>query len=61
MRRALQAEIAGRSDTDTTPPVTVIDEDESRRLPQGWKIIAGVIVLLMIWGAYYVLSSTRPR
>ncbi|HEY0300595.1 MAG TPA: helix-turn-helix domain-containing protein, partial [Rhizomicrobium sp.] len=53
-----KAEIAGRSDTDATPPVTVIDEDENRRLPQGWKIIAGVVVLLMIWGAYYVLSST---
>jgi len=53
-----KAEIAGRSDTDNVPNVTVIDEDENRRLPQGWKIIAGVIVLLMIYGAYYVLSST---
>lgn len=53
-----KAEIAGRSDADNTPPVTVIDEDDQRRLPQGWKIIAGVIVLLMIYGAYYVLTST---
>ncbi len=53
-----KAEIAGRSDTDNVPAVTVIDEDEHRRLPQGWKIIAGVIVLLMIYGAYYVLTST---
>ena len=54
-----KAEIAGRSDTDSTPPVTVIDEDDTRRLPQGWKIIAGVVVLLMLYGAYYVLTSTN--
>lgn len=53
-----KAEIAGRSDSDVQQPVTVIDEDEHRRLPQGWKIIAGVVVLLMIYGAYYVISST---
>ena len=53
-----KAEIAGRSDGDVQQPVTVIDEDENRRLPQGWKIIAGVVVVLMIYGAYYVISST---
>src|ERR1700760_1074054 len=39
-----KAEIAGREHADTAQQVTVIDEDEHRRLPQGWKIIAGVIV-----------------
>ncbi|MEJ0044394.1 MAG: RodZ domain-containing protein [Rhizomicrobium sp.] len=53
-----KAEIAGRSDTDNVPAVSVIDEDEHRRLPQGWKIIAAVVLLLMAYGAYYVLSST---
>ena len=53
-----KAEIAGRSDAENAPPVTVIDEDDQRRLPQGWKIIAGVVLLLMCYGAYYVLSST---
>jgi cytoskeleton protein RodZ len=53
-----KAEIAGRSDTDSMPAVTVIDEDDHRRLPQGWLIIAGVIVVLMVYGAYYVLTST---
>jgi cytoskeleton protein RodZ len=53
-----KAEIAGRTDADQQPQVTVIDEDDNRRLPQGWKIIAGVVVLLMAWGAYYVLSSS---
>jgi len=54
-----KSEIAGRSDAETVAPVTVIDEDEHRRLPQGWKIIAGVVVLLMLYGAYYVLSNTN--
>ncbi len=52
-----KAEIAGRSDSDGTPQVTVIDEDEHRRLPQGWKIIATVGVLLMLYGIYYLISS----
>jgi cytoskeleton protein RodZ len=54
-----KAEIAGREHADTIQPVTVIDEDEHRRLPQGWKIIAGVIVLAMLYGAYYVITSTN--
>jgi len=53
-----KAEIAGREHAGAAPPVTVIDEDEHRRLPQGWKIIAGVIVLAMLYGAYYIISST---
>lgn len=53
-----KAEIAGRSDADHMPQVHVIDEDEHRRLPQGWKIVAAVVVLLMIYGAYAVISST---
>lgn len=53
-----KAEIAGRTDADSQPQVQVIDEDDQRRLPQGWKIIAVVIVLLMGYGAYYVLTSS---
>ncbi|MBS0471918.1 MAG: helix-turn-helix domain-containing protein [Proteobacteria bacterium] len=53
-----KAEIAGRSDTETPATVQVIEEDEHKRLPQGWKIIAGAIVILMLWGAWYVLSNT---
>jgi cytoskeleton protein RodZ len=52
----LKAEIAGRSD-ETTPPITVIDEDEHRRLPQGWKIIAGVVLVLVLYGAYQLAVS----
>lgn len=54
-----KAEIAGRSDADHMPQVQVIDEDENRRLPQGWKIVAGLVALLMLYGVYYLVSSAR--
>lgn len=49
-----KAEIAGREAEPT--PVTVIDEDD-RKLPQGWKIIAGVVLLLIVYGAYHLAVS----
>jgi cytoskeleton protein RodZ len=55
-----KAQIAGRTD-DATPTITVIDEDEHRRLPQGWKIIAGVVFLLVIYGAYYLLVPAADK
>lgn len=51
-----KAEIAGRSDS-STPAITVIDEDAERRMPHGWKIIAGVVLLLVIYGAYQLAAS----
>ncbi len=48
-------EIAGRSDNIT--PVHVIEEDEHRRLPQGWVIVAGVVLLLLAYGAYRLVVS----
>ena len=52
-----KAEIAGRSDADHIPQVQVIDEDDNRRLPQGWKIVAAVVALLMLYGVYYLVTS----
>ena len=48
-------EIAGRSDNIT--PVHVIEEDEARRLPQGWVIVAGVVLVLLAYGAYRLVVS----
>jgi cytoskeleton protein RodZ len=50
-----KAEIAGRA--DQTTQVKVIEEDEHRRLPQGWMIIAGVVVALLVYGAYHLALS----
>ena len=52
-----KAEIAGRSESATT--VHVIDEDEDRRLPQGWVIIAGVVLVLLVYGAYHLIISAN--
>ncbi len=51
-----KSQIAGRTD-DSAPTITVIDEDEHRRLPQGWKIVATVVLLLFAYGAYHLLSA----
>jgi cytoskeleton protein RodZ len=51
-----KAEIAGRNDT-ATPPVTVIDEDEHKKLPQGWWIAAVVVLLLVIYGAFKLMEK----
>jgi len=53
-----KAEIAGRSD-ETVQPITVIDEDDHRRLPQGWLIIAGVVLVLVLYGAYQLAASAE--
>ncbi|HWA92238.1 MAG TPA: RodZ domain-containing protein [Rhizomicrobium sp.] len=55
-----KAQIAGRAD-EPQPTITVIDEDEHRRLPQGWKIIAGVVLLLFAYGAYYLLMPAADK
>ncbi len=55
-----KAQIAGRTD-DQTPTITIIDEDEHRRLPQGWKIVAGVVFLLLAYGAYHLIVPAADK
>ncbi len=55
-----KAQIAGRTD-DSTPTITVIDEDDHRRMPQGWKIVAGVVLLACIYGAWHLLMPAADR
>jgi cytoskeleton protein RodZ len=55
-----KTQIAGRTD-DVTPTITVIDEDDHRRLPQGWKIVAAVVLLLFAYGAYHLLVPAADK
>jgi len=55
-----KSQIAGRTD-DAAPTITVIDEDDHRRLPQGWKIIAAVVLLLFAYGAYHLLVPAADK
>ncbi|HEY4078092.1 MAG TPA: RodZ domain-containing protein [Rhizomicrobium sp.] len=47
-------EIVGRTEEQTREPAP-IHQDE-RRLPYGWRIIAGVVLLLLVYGGYHLLS-----
>jgi cytoskeleton protein RodZ len=48
-------EISGRTDEQSREPAPIHLDD--RRLPQGWRIIAGVVAILLIWGGWRLLSS----
>lgn len=48
-------EISGRHD-DHAPTVAPVP-DEPRRLPQGWRIVAGIVVLAVGYGVYHLLSA----
>jgi cytoskeleton protein RodZ len=48
-------EISGRHDDhmQTVAPIP----DEQRRLPQGWRFVAGIVVLAVGYGAWHLLSA----
>jgi len=48
-------EISGRHD-DHMPTVAPVP-DEQRRLPQGWRFVAGIVVLAVGYGAWHLLSA----
>ena len=48
-------EISGR--TDEHMPTVAPMPDEHRRLPHGWRFVAGVVVLAVGYGIYHLLSA----
>jgi cytoskeleton protein RodZ len=48
-------EISGRPDEHA--PTIAAMPDEVRRLPQGWRFVAGVVVLAVGYGVYHLLSA----
>lgn len=49
-------DISGRTEDKVHEPAP-IHQDDGRRLPQGWRIIAGAVVILIGWGAWHLLST----
>ena len=49
-------EISGRAEDKMHEPAP-IHQDDGRRLPQGWRIITGAVLILLGWGAWHLLSS----
>lgn len=48
-------EIAGRADDHQREPAPIHQDD--RRLPYGWRLVAGIVAVLLIWGGWRLLSS----
>jgi len=48
-------EVSGRADEHHREPAP-IHQDE-RHLPYGWRLIGGVVAVLLIWGGYRLFSS----
>jgi cytoskeleton protein RodZ len=48
-------EISGRPDEQAREPAP-IHQDDSRRLPQGWRLIAGMVIVLLGVGVWHLLS-----
>ncbi|HET7084410.1 MAG TPA: RodZ domain-containing protein [Rhizomicrobium sp.] len=55
-------DISGRSDDQSREPAAIHLDD--RRLSYGWRLIAGVVVILLAWGGWRLLSpggeATQP-
>ena len=49
-------EISGRREEHVPTDSNLHDED-SRRLPQGWRIVAGIFGLALIYGVWHLLSA----
>jgi cytoskeleton protein RodZ len=56
MVERFKEEISGRHG-DQSPAMALIPDDETRHLPRGWRIVAGVVVLLLGYGAWHLFSS----
>jgi cytoskeleton protein RodZ len=50
-------DISGRADDASREPQPLPHDD--RRLPQGWRFIAGGVVILLIWGAWHLLAPNN--
>lgn len=48
-------EISGRPEEQAREPAP-IHQDDNRRLPQGWRLIAGMVVVLLGVGVWHLLS-----
>jgi cytoskeleton protein RodZ len=53
-----KAEISGRGE-DHAMPSSSLHEDDGRRLPYGWRILAGVIVVALAWGVWHIFFAAR--
>ena len=53
-----KAEIAGRGDEHVIASTNLIDDD-GRRLPNGWRILAGIVGIALLWGVWHIFFAAR--
>jgi cytoskeleton protein RodZ len=56
MVERFKEEISGRHDEHASA-IAPVPDDDTRHLPQGWRIVAGIVVLLLGYGAWHLFSS----
>ena len=56
MVERFKEEISGRHD-EHTPSVAPMEDEETRHLPRGWRIVAGIVLLLLGYGAWHLLPT----
>jgi cytoskeleton protein RodZ len=53
-----KAEISGRHD-DQIPDASNLHEEETRRLPYGGRVLAGVVILAVLYGVWHIFFASR--
>lgn len=56
MVERFKVEISGRHDAHA-PSLALIPDEEGRHLPQGWRIVAGLVVVLLAYGGWHLFST----
>lgn len=51
-------EISGRSDEQSREPAPIHQEEARHYLPQGWRIIAGVVLVLLVYGVWHLMAPS---
>jgi cytoskeleton protein RodZ len=51
-------EISGRSEEQSREPAPIHQEEARHYLPQGWRIIAGVVVILLGYGLWQLMAPS---
>jgi cytoskeleton protein RodZ len=63
MTERYKAEISGRTD-EQAPPSSSLHEEEARRLPYGGRVLAGVVILAVLYGVWHIFfarGETTPE
>jgi len=63
MTERFKAEISGRSD-ELAPQASLLHEEESRRLPYGGRVLAGIVIMAVLYGVWHIFfarGETTPE